>query len=81
MIAVTERAAAVVAQAEAAGRRFDPGVRIRLVRAGGGVRFEFTDTPPEGDGTVACEGATLFVEPGIEGTLDCGDHNAPVLIA
>jgi len=81
MIEVTERAAAAVAQAEAAARRFNPEVRVRLVRAEGGVRFGFTDEPPEGDDAVRCGAATLYVEPGLEGTLDTGDHNAPVLIA
>jgi Fe-S cluster assembly iron-binding protein IscA len=81
MIEVTERAATAVAQAEAAARRFNPEVRVRLVRSDGGVRFEFTDEPPEGDDEVPCEAAMLYVEPGLEGTLDTGDHNAPVLIA
>jgi Fe-S cluster assembly iron-binding protein IscA len=80
MIDVTERAASAVAQAEAAARRFNPDVRVRLVRVDGGVRFEFTDEPPEGDDEVPCEAATLYVEPGLEGTLDTGDHNTPLLI-
>ena len=81
MIEVTERAATAVAQAEAAARRFNPGVRVRLVRTDIGVRFEFSDEPREDDDAVACETATLYVEPGLEGTLDTGDHNAPVLTA
>lgn len=81
MIEVTERAAAVIAQAEAAARRFNPEVRVRLVRAGSGVQFAFTDEPPDGDEEVPCEAAMLYVEPGLEGTLDTGDHNAPVLTA
>ena len=80
MIEVTERAATAVAQAEAAARRFNPQVRgIRSACSDGGVRFEFTDEPPEGDDE-APEAADAFVEPGLEGTLDTGDHNAPVLI-
>lgn len=81
MIQVTERAAAAVAQAEAAARRFNPEVRVRLVRADAGVRFEFTDEPSDGDDEVPCEAAMLYVEPGLEGTLDTGDHNVPVLTA
>ena len=80
MIEVTERAATAVAQAEAAARRFNPEVRVRLVRADAGVRFEFTDEPPDGDDTVPCEAATLYIQPGLDGTLDTGDHNVPVLI-
>jgi Fe-S cluster assembly iron-binding protein IscA len=81
MIDVTERAAAAVAQAEAAARRFNPEVRVRLIRTDAGVRFEFTDEPSEDDDTVPCETAMLYVEPGLEGTLDTGDHNVPVLVA
>jgi Fe-S cluster assembly iron-binding protein IscA len=81
MIEVTERAATAVAQAETAARRFNPEVCVRLVRADGGVRFEFTDEPSEDDEMVPCEAAVLYVEPGLEGTLDTGDHNAPVLTA
>ncbi len=79
MIEVTERAAAAVAQAEAAARRFNPAMRIRLVRVDSGVGFAFTDTPSDDDETVPCDAATLYVEPGLSGTLDTGDHNAPVL--
>jgi hypothetical protein len=81
MIEVTERAAAVVAQAEAAARRFNPEVRVRLVRADGRVQFAFTDEPIDDDDEVPCEAAVLYVEKGLEGTLDTGDHNAPVLTA
>ena len=81
MIDVTERAAAAVAQAEAAARRFNPEVRVRLIRTDAGVRFEFTDETSEDDDTVPCETAMLYVEPGLEGTLDTGDHNVPVLVA
>lgn len=81
MIEVTERAATAVAQAEAAARRFNPEMRVRLVRADTGVRFEFTDDPSGDDDTVPCEAATLYVEPGLQGTLDTGDHNVPVLTA
>jgi len=81
MIEVTERAAAVVAQAEAAARRFNPEVCVRLVRADSGVQFAFTDEPPEDDESVPCEAAVLYVEPGLEGTLDTGEHNTPVLTA
>lgn len=79
MIEVTERAADAVAQAEAAARRFNPEVCIRLERQGAGVRFAFTDDPDPDDDTVACGVAVLYVESGLEGNLDTGDHEVPTL--
>jgi hypothetical protein len=80
VITPTERAAEVVAQAQAAARRFDPDALIRLVRDGSGVRFALADAPLDGDAEVPCGDAVLLVEAGLEGTLDTGDHNAPVLV-
>ncbi len=79
MIQISEPAAAAVRQSEAAARRFNPNVRIRLASSGNAVRFELTDEPAETDVRVDCGGVTLYVEAGLEGTLDTGEHNAPVL--
>jgi hypothetical protein len=79
MIEVTERAARTVAHAESAARRFNPAVCIRLERQGAGVRFAFTDDPDPQDDTAACGHTVLYVEPGLDGTLDTGDHEVPVL--
>ena len=80
MIEPTVRAAEVVAQSEAAARRFNPDARIRLSRDGTGVRFELTDAAAPGDETVACGDVELLVEPGLDGVLDTGEHNLPILI-
>ena len=75
MVEFTERALEVLTQAEAAARRFNPAARIRLRRDAGGVHFDLTDEPVPGDATVERHGFTLFVEPGLEGTVDADDHN------
>jgi hypothetical protein len=80
MLELTERAAQAVAQAEEAARRFNPDARVRLARDGAAVRFELVDGPLEGDGTVEVGAAVLYVAEGLEGTLDTGDHNVPVLL-
>lgn len=79
MITPTERAAEAVVQAQVAARRFDPDARIRLVRDGAGVTFALSDGPLPGDIDVRCGETVLLAEAGLEGTLDTGDHNAPVL--
>ena len=80
MIEPTVHAAQVVAQSEAAARRFNPDARIRLSRDGTGVRFELTDAAVRGDETVVCGDVELLVEPGLDGVLDTGEHNLPFLI-
>jgi len=70
-------------RAEQAARRFDDDARIRLVpEAGGSVRFELTDGRAPGDVAVEHEeGFTLFVAPGISGTVDVADpHDQLVLL-
>ena len=79
MITLTERAIGAVVAAQSAARRFDPTARIRLVREGPGVGFSLADAPLPGDVEVACGDAVLLVEAGLDGILDTGDHNAPVL--
>jgi hypothetical protein len=67
----TEWAIEILSRADAAARRFNPDARVRLVRDGGGVRFELTDEPAPGDRVVEHpSGFTLLVEEGLEGTVD-----------
>jgi hypothetical protein len=80
MLKLTERAAQAVAQADGAARRFNPDARVRLARDGARVRFELVEGPLEGDGAVTVGETTLYVAEGLEGTLDTGDHNVPVLL-
>jgi hypothetical protein len=70
VIAFTEWAVEILSKADAAARRFNPDARIRLVRAGAGVRFELVDEPDPTDAAVDREGFTLLVEAGLEGVVD-----------
>jgi hypothetical protein len=71
-------------RADHAARRFNPDARIRLVSdSASGVRFELTDGGEPGDAAVEHEaGFTLFVAPGLSGTVDVAEpHDRLVLIA
>lgn len=72
VLAFTDRAIEILSRADAAARRFNPDVRVRIVReAGGGVRFDLTDEADPTDRVVEHEsGFTLFLPDGLEGTVD-----------
>jgi len=72
VLAFTDWAIEILSRADAAARRFNPDVRVRIIRdAGGGVRFELTDEPDPTDQIVEHpSGFTLFVPQGVEGTVD-----------
>jgi len=72
VLAFTDWAIEILSRADAAARRFNPAVRVRIVREdGGGVRFELTDEPDPTDREMEHEsGFTLLVPEGLEGTVD-----------
>ena len=70
MIDVTERAADVLAKADAAARRFNPDACIRVVPDAGGVRFVLSDGQQDGDVAVERDGVTFYAAPTIVGTID-----------
>jgi hypothetical protein len=71
VIAFTEWAIDILTRSDAAARRFNPEARVRLLRDGsGGVRFELTDEPGPDDEVIEDLGFTLFVQDGLEGTVD-----------
>lgn len=71
MLKFTDWAVDILTRSDAAARRFNPDARVRLLRDGADeVRFEFTDEPDPTDTVVADLGFTLFVEEGLEGTVD-----------
>jgi hypothetical protein len=72
VLAFTDWAIEILGRADAAARRFNPEVRVRVVRdAAGGVRFELTDEVAPGDQVVEhSSGFTLLAEEGLEGTVD-----------
>ncbi|MGH2679346.1 MAG: hypothetical protein ACRDG8_02500 [Actinomycetota bacterium] len=72
MLAFTDWAIEILSRADAAARRFNPDVRVRIVRDPvGGVRFELTDEAGPADRLVEHpSGFTLLAEEGLEGTVD-----------
>jgi len=60
-------------------RNPDPTAPIPLARSGAGVAFEFMDLPAPTDTLCELGELTLYVEAGLDGIVDTGDHNAPVL--
>lgn len=72
MLDFTEWAIEILSRADAAARRFNPDVRVRIVRdPAGGVRFELTDDVDPTDRIVEhVSGFTLLVPEGLEGTVD-----------
>ena len=72
MLEFTDWAIEILSRADEAARRFNPDVRVRIVReGGGGVRFELTDEAESTDRIVDHpSGFTLLVSRGLEGTVD-----------
>jgi hypothetical protein len=72
VLAFTDWAIEILSRADAAARRFNPDVRVRIIReATGGVRFELTDEAGPTDRVLEHpSGFTLLVQDGLEGTVD-----------
>ncbi|HMC80121.1 MAG TPA: hypothetical protein VKO35_06185, partial [Acidimicrobiia bacterium] len=70
VLEITDDAAAVLERAYDAAGRFNPGVKIRVYRAGDEVQFGFAERPSEGDDVVPVGDMLIFVEGGISGTLE-----------
>jgi hypothetical protein len=67
----TDWAIQILSRADTAARRFNPDVRVRIVRDAGGVRFELTDEAGSADRVLEHpSGFTLLVEDGLEGIVD-----------
>ena len=66
----TDWAVEILRRTHTAARRFNPGATVRLQRAEGGVEFALTDERHEGDTLVRREGFDLWVESGLDGTVD-----------
>ena len=69
-IEFTDWATEILRRTHAAARRLNPDATVRLHRRGDGVEFSLTDERHEGDAHVAESGFELWVEPGLEGTVD-----------
>jgi len=81
MVTLTDRARDALLVSLAAARRFDPDTHLRVVRRDGSVRAVFVEAPDPADQVVDLGGASIGFEPGIEGTLDAGEHNELTVVA
>lgn len=70
MLELTEWAAEILGRAFGAARRFNPDAGLRLRREGAGIGFVLTDERTDGDRLVVGDGFELWVEAGLEGTVD-----------
>jgi hypothetical protein len=70
VIEITDWAIEILGKADAAARRFNPDVRIRLTRQGGQVQAVLSEEPEDGDVAVALPTMMLYVEHGLEGLVD-----------
>lgn len=70
MLEFTSWATEILQRTHTAARRFNPDATVRLRRSGGGVEFALTDERHDGDELVSGDGFELWVEPGLDGTVD-----------
>jgi hypothetical protein len=75
VVLLTDRAREAVGASLAAARRFDPKVRLRVIRQDGRIRLVFAARTEPGDQLVDVDGIAIGVDPAIDGTLDAHDHN------
>ena len=79
MLHVTELAADALRTSRLAARRFDSGAGLRISRDGSGVRVDLAREPLVGDDTLDVAGFVVWVQAGLNGVIDVGDHNRFVL--
>ncbi|MEP6758504.1 MAG: hypothetical protein ABJB55_04860 [Actinomycetota bacterium] len=75
MLRFTDRACEALETFHAAAVRWNPDVRLRLVRVGSELRPELADGPALGDESIEVGSLTVFVEPDGDGVVDAGEHN------
>jgi len=75
MVELTPSAQDALLISQAAARRFDPEAHIRLTADGATVRAVFASRPEPGDAVLEVGALTIFVAPGVTGTVDAGEHN------
>ena len=80
MLRFTHRACDALESFQVAAVRWNPDVRLRLVRAGAELRPALTDGPEPGDESIDVGSITVFIEPGIDGVVDAGDHNVLTIV-
>jgi hypothetical protein len=75
MLRFTDRARDALESFHIAAVRWNPDVRLRLVRTGTELRPELADAPEQGDETITVGTLSVFVESGVDGVVDAGEHN------
>jgi hypothetical protein len=70
MLEFTAWATEILQRTHTAARRFNPDATVRVSRGPDGVAFALADEPGAGDEHVRGDGFELWVETGIEGTVD-----------
>jgi len=66
----TDWAVQILTRSHEAARRFNPRATVRLFIKGTRIEFALVDEPEPGDEVVEREDFTLYVESGLEGTID-----------
>ena len=80
MLEFTDWAKDILGRADAAARRFNPDVVIRLARQGGVVQAVLAEAPDTDDVAVELPTMTLHVQAGLEGLVDVEEpHDRLVL--
>ena len=75
MLSFTDRAVDALRTFHNAAARWNPDVRLRLIRVGSELRPELADDAAPGDVELTLGDVTLFVPPDVEGRVDAGEHN------
>ncbi|MFN2610239.1 MAG: hypothetical protein ABR507_05110 [Actinomycetota bacterium] len=80
MLEITGSAEEVLRRAYDAAQRFNPDAKIRVYRLGATIETGFTDVPEPDDETISLEEMILYVESGIEGTLDTTERHDRLIV-
>jgi hypothetical protein len=75
VLTFTDRAADALETFHTAAARWNPDVRLRLVRAGAELRPELADATAPDDVELRVRGLTLLVPADADGVVDAGEHN------
>jgi Fe-S cluster assembly iron-binding protein IscA len=75
VLTFTDRAADAVSTFHRAAARWNPDVKLRLVRSGTELRPELTDDAGPDDIALTVGAVTVWVPNDVEGVVDAGEHN------
>ena len=80
MLKVTEAAADVLRRAYDAAHRFNPDAKVRVFLRGAAVETGFAESAEPDDTQITCDGLTIFVGPGVDGTLDTSPEHDRLIV-